>query len=101
MSDVRMSYRCFDSVSYTHLDVYKRQSIVFAIMTTVSPAYTKNDLFHIVIFIVLFSISIQGTLLGLVAKKLDMIDENGNVMKTFSDYSDEMPVEFVKISRCV
>lgn len=73
-------------------------SIVFAIMATVSPAYTKNDLFHIVIFIVLFSISIQGTLLGLMAKKLDMIDENGNVMKTFSDYSDEMPVEFVKIS---
>lgn len=73
-------------------------SIVFAIMATVSSAYTKNDLFHIVIFIVLFSISIQGTLLGLVAKKLDMIDENGNVMKTFSDYSDEMPVEFVKIS---
>ena len=73
-------------------------SIVYAIMATVSPAYTKNDLFHIVIFIVLFSISIQGTLLGLVAKKLDMIDENGNVMKTFSDYSDEMPVEFVKIS---
>ena len=73
-------------------------SIVFAIMATVSPAYTKNDLFHIVIFIVLFSIRIQGTLLGLVAKKLDMIDENGNVMKTFSDYSDEMPVEFVKIS---
>ena len=73
-------------------------SIVFAIMATVSPAYTKNDLFHIVIFIVLFSISIQGTLRGLVAKKLDMIDENGNVMKTFSDYSDEMPVEFVKIS---
>ena len=28
-------------------------SIVFAIMATVSPAYTKNDLFHIVIFIVL------------------------------------------------
>ena len=73
-------------------------SIVFAIMATVSPAYTKNDLFHIVIFIVLFSISIKCTLPGLMAKKLDMIDENGNVMKTFSDYSDEMPVEFVKIS---
>ena len=73
-------------------------SIVFAIMATVSPAYTKNDLFHIVIFIVLFSISIQGTLLGLVAKELDMIDEDGNFMKTFSDYSDELPVEFVKIS---
>ena len=73
-------------------------SIVFAIMATVSPAYTKHDVFHIVIFIVLFSISIQGSLLGLLSRKLDMIDDNSNVMKTFSDYSDEMPVEFVKIS---
>jgi len=72
-------------------------SIVFAILATVDPAYTKNDLFHIVIFIVLFSISIQGSLLGLIAGKLDMIDEKGNVMKTFSDYSEEVPVEFVKI----
>ena len=62
-------------------------SVVFAIMAMVSPAYTKNDIFHMVIFIVLFSISIQGSLLGVVAKKLDMIDEDGNVMKTFSDYS--------------
>ena len=37
-------------------------------------------------------------LTNLVPELLDMIDENGNVMKTFSDYSDEMPVEFVKIS---
>lgn len=27
-----------------------------------------------------------------------MIDDSSNVMKTFSDYSEEMPVEFVKIS---
>lgn len=73
-------------------------SIVFAIMATVSPAYTKHDVFHIVIFIVLFSISVQGSLLGPLSKRLDMIDDNSNVMKTFSDYSDEMPVEFVKIS---
>ena len=37
-------------------------------------------------------------MLGPLSKKLDMIDDNSNVMKTFSDYSDEMPVEFVKIS---
>lgn len=72
-------------------------SIVFAILATVDPAYTKNDLFHIVIFIVLFSISIQGSLLGFMARRLDMIDDNSNVMKTFSDYSEEVPVEFVKI----
>ncbi len=69
----------------------------FAILATVDPAYTKNDLFHIVIFIVLFSISIQGSLLGIMARKLDMIDDRNNVMKTFSDYSEEVPVEFVKI----
>jgi cell volume regulation protein A len=73
-------------------------SIVFAIMATVSPAYMKQDVFHIVIFIVLFSISIQGSLLSFVAKKLDMIDDNSNVLRTFSDYSEEMPVEFVRIS---
>lgn len=73
-------------------------SIVFTIMATVSPAYTKNDLFHMVIFIVLFSISLQGSLLGYMAKKLDMIDDTNNVMKTFSDYSEEMPVEFVEIT---
>ena len=73
-------------------------SIVFAILATVDPAYTKNDLFHIVIFIVLFSISIQGSLLGFMACRLDMIDDRNNVMKTFSDYSEEVPVEFVKIA---
>lgn len=73
-------------------------SIVFSIMAIVSPAYMKNDIFHIVIFIVLVSISIQGSLLGFLSRKLDMIDDNVNVMKTFSDYSEEMPVEFVKVS---
>ena len=73
-------------------------SIVFAIMATIHPAYLKQDIFHMVFFIVLFSITIQGTLLPFVAKKLHMIDENSNVMKTFSDYSDEIPIQFVKIS---
>lgn len=49
-------------------------SIVFAIMATVDDAYMKNDVFHIVFCIVLMSIGIQGTLLPLFAKKLDMID---------------------------
>ena len=30
------------------------------------------------------------------AKKLNMIDENEDVMKTFSDYSDEVPVQFIR-----
>ena len=61
-------------------------------MVTISPAYTSYDIFHIVFMIVLFSILVQGSLIPLVAKKLNMIDNNSNVMKTFNDYTDEVPV---------
>lgn len=72
-------------------------SIVFAIMAVVSPAYIKYDVFHVVFFIVLFSISLQGTLIPFVAKKLNMIDNNSDVMKTFNDYTEEVPVQFLKL----
>ncbi len=72
-------------------------SIVFAIVAQVSAAHLGNDIFHIVFFIVLFSISLQGTLIPFAAKKLGMTDENSDVMKTFSDYSEEIPVEFIKL----
>lgn len=71
-------------------------SIVFAIMTVVNPAVMDNDIFHIVFFIVLFSILIQGSLIPFVARKLDMVDNDGDVMKTFTDYSYELPVGFVE-----
>ncbi|SKC37149.1 potassium/proton antiporter [Maledivibacter halophilus] len=73
-------------------------SIVFAVMVTVSPAYTNHDVFHIVFCIVLFSILFQGSLLPLAAKKLDMIDENANVLKTFNDYTEEVPVQFIQFT---
>lgn len=73
-------------------------SIVFAIMVSVSMAYTKNDIFHIVFFIVLFSLGIQGTLLPYVSKKLNMIDETENVLKTFTDYSEENDIQFMTIT---
>lgn len=73
-------------------------SIVFAIMATVDPAQTHNDVFHITFFIVLFSIFTQGSLISFMAGKLRMIDENASVMKTFSDYSEEVPLQFVNIS---
>lgn len=71
-------------------------SIVFAIMIVIDPATTDNDIFHMVFFIVLFSILIQGTLIPFVAKKLHMTDKNADVMKTFTDYTDEVPVQFIQ-----
>lgn len=70
-------------------------SIVFAIMVTVSPVYTDNDVFHIVFCVVLFSILLQGSLLPKMAEKLKMIDQSGNVLKTFNDYSEETQAQFI------
>lgn len=73
-------------------------AIVFAIV-----AYTQapvNDIvFHVTFFtffIVLLSILFQGALLPFAAKKLSMIDHESDVMKSFTDYTEEMPVQFIQ-----
>lgn len=69
-------------------------SIVFAIMAM--SADVGVDIFHIVFCIVLFSILLQGSLIPFVSKKVGMIDEGADVMKTFSDYTDEVPIQFIR-----
>ena len=71
-------------------------SIVFAIIATINVTLTY-DVYHIVFFIVLLSITFQGTLLPWMAKKLKMIDPSINVLKTFSDYSGEVDMRFIKV----
>ncbi len=73
-------------------------SIVFAIMVALAVNRTDSDLFHIVFLMVIFSILIQGSLLPLVARKFDMLDDNADVMKTFTDYVDEAPVRFIEFT---
>ena len=72
-------------------------SIVFAIMATLSEGYMKYDIFHIVFCVVLFSIIFQGSLLPKVAEKCDMIDNSTDVMRTFSDYTGDMQIQFVQL----
>ncbi len=73
-------------------------SIVFAIMVTVSDAYVKNDIFDIVFCIVLLSIAFQGTLIPFFSKKLNMVDDNADVLKTFNDYIDDDEVQFIQLN---
>lgn len=73
-------------------------SIVFATMAIVSGVQTEHDLFHIVFFVVLFSILLQGTLLPHVSYKLNMVDIHGNVFRTFTDYSEEDDVDFIRLT---
>lgn len=73
-------------------------SIVFAILVVINPANVSTDIFHIVFFIVLFSILFQGSLLPFLSRKLNMIDNKTDVMKTFNDYIDEVSVQFIQFT---
>ena len=72
-------------------------SIVFAIYAVVSPAYTKTDIFHIVFCVALLSVSMQGTLLPVFARKLNLVDNEETVMKTFNDYQDDWDLSLIEI----
>lgn len=72
-------------------------SIVFAIMATMGNTLFENDIFNIVFCIVLLSIALQGTLIPYVAKGLNMIDGEENVLRTFSDFSDEVDLQFTEV----
>ncbi|MBD5128310.1 MAG: potassium/proton antiporter [Ruminococcaceae bacterium] len=64
-------------------------SIVFAILAIVSGAQTEHNIFNIVFCICLLSMLVQGTLLPAAAKKLDLIDDTSDVLKTFNDYRED------------
>lgn len=72
-------------------------SSVFAIMAVAAGVSMQQDLFHIVFMVSLFSVAIQGTLLPKVAEKLEMIDEDADVSKTFNDYQEETSLQLTKM----
>lgn len=72
-------------------------SSVFAIMAVAAGVSMKQDLFHIVFTVSLFSVAIQGTLLPFVSQKLGMVDENADVRKTFNDYQEETSLQLMRM----
>lgn len=74
-------------------------SLVFAIYAITRTSAIENDIFHIIFFIALFSVAIQGTLIPWFAKKLDLIcheeakDNNNDKLKSkLKDYIFEVKV---------
>lgn len=72
-------------------------SSVFSIMAVAAGVHMQQDLFHIVFTVSLFSVAIQGTLLPAVARKLDMVDDDADVQKTFNDYQDEVAFQLMRM----
>ncbi len=71
-------------------------AIAFAIMVVTSGIPLTNDVFHIVFGICILSSLIQGSLLPPISKKLDMVDPNDTVLKTFNDYQDKSDLGFIQ-----
>ncbi len=72
-------------------------SSVFAIMAVAGGVIMPHNLFHIVFMVSLFSAAIQGTLLPRVAERLDMIDEEADVRKTFNDYQEDSSITLIRM----
>lgn len=63
-------------------------SIAFSIMAVSKIPALENDLFHIVFLVSIFTVTLQGTLLPTIAKKLNLVEEEESVWKTFTDYEE-------------
>ena len=72
-------------------------AIVFAIMCVSGESALQHDLFNIVFCLVFISIGLQGSLIPWVAKKMNMIDNNSNVLKTFNDYMEDNSLLFSQV----
>jgi cell volume regulation protein A len=74
-------------------------SVVFAIFAMTYGVTLENDIFHIIFFIALFSVAIQGTLIPKVANILGLVadDEEDSVLRTFTDYSDEINTDLLEL----
>lgn len=75
-------------------------SVVFAILAVTYGVDIENDIFHIIFFIALFSVSIQGSLIPRVANLLNLVDteDEGSVLKTFTDYTGEINTELLEVN---
>lgn len=72
-------------------------SSVFAAMAVAAGVPMGSDLFQIVFVVTLLSVSIQGSLLGPLARKLNMIDDKEDVFKTFNDYVEENSLSLMRV----
>lgn len=72
-------------------------SIVFAIMAVVNGGSTEHNIFNIVFCVCLLSMLVQGTLLPTAARKLGLIDEGSDVLKTFNDYREESSITMMRM----
>ncbi len=71
-------------------------AIAFSIMAVNTNLNFSIDIFHIVFVICLFSSLLQGLIMPLATKKLNMLDNSDTVLKTFNYYQDKTNLGFIE-----
>lgn len=89
-----------DSILVSWVGFRGAASIVFATYPLTAGLDVADDIFYIVFFVALVSVLIQGTLLGPLANKLDLVSLEETVLKTFTDYSGDIHAELLETSVC-
>ena len=72
-------------------------SIVFAMMAVVEGVETSHNVFNIVFSVCLMSMLFQGSFLPAAAKRLKLIDDKADVLKTFNDYREEDSITMMRM----
>ena len=72
-------------------------SIVFSIFALNYEVNINNDIYHIIFFIALMSVGVQGTLIPIIARRLELLDNNRPVLKTFNDYVEEKNTKVMEV----
>ena len=72
-------------------------SIVFSIFALNYEVNINNDIYHIIFFIALMSVGVQGTLIPIIARRLELLDNNKPVLKTFNDYVEEKNTKVMEL----
>ena len=93
----RFSYSLKEKIFISWVGLRGAASIVFAIYSVTNGANIENDIFHIIFFIAIFSVGIQGTFIPFIARKLDLVDDNTPVLKTFTDYKEDKNTKILEV----
>lgn len=94
----RFDYSNKEKVFISWVGLRGAASIAFAIFSVTYGVNIENDLFHIIFFIALFSVGIQGTLIPIVARKLNLVDDNTPVLRTFNDYKEDKKTKILEVN---
>ena len=94
----KFNYSVKEKIFISWVGLRGAASIVFAIFSITYGVNIQNDIFHIVFFIALLSVAIQGTLIPKVAQKLDLVDDSTPVLRTFNDYKEDKSTKLLEVN---